>query len=297
MNRILYPILLTFSLLIIIPEIYAAKKEELKLRLYKGAHHVYTISQENKAFLKDNTLQAEQTTSLTIDHKVLEQLPNGNFKIEVAYKRFRAYMKYNQNEIKYDTNVAEKSNPFYENFQFMTDIRLNYEVSPEGKVSNMTGFEPIRAKEETDPQLASFTRIFGKEMFITELYNYIPAKNVEIGEEWKSDGILPDLMDFKYDIKFTLKEFTPQNLKLRQTAEIKMMKDLPEEPDGTITQISETGNQEGLLVLDPKTNMRLSSDVTLTADLVVTTTNSKTQDKKVNPLKISSKITISLENK
>jgi hypothetical protein len=297
MNRFLYSMLLSFGFLLHFPEISLAKKEELKLRLYKGAHHVYTISQENKALLPDNTLQVEQRTSLTIDHQVLEQLSNGNFKIEISYKRFSTYMKYNQKEIKYDTNVADESNPFYQTFQFMTDIRLNYEVSKEGVVSNITGFEPIRKREETDPQLASFLRIFGKEMFITELYNYIPAKNVEIGNNWKTDGILPDLMDFKYDIQFTLKEFTPQNLKISQAAEIKMMKDLPAESDGSITQISESGTQKGLLVLDPKTNMRLSSSVTLTAELVVTTTNSKTQDKKVNPLKIISQFNISLNTK
>jgi len=297
MNRILVPILFTLSLLIIFPEISAAKKEEIKLRLYKGARHIYTITQDNKAFLKDNTLQAEQKTSLTIDHKVLEQLPNGNFKIEVTNKRFSTYMKFNQNVVKYDSNVADAENSFNQLLDFMMDIRLNYEVSPFGIVSHITGFEPIMKRVETDPQLASFLRIFGKEMFITELYNYLPAKNVEIGEEWRSDGILPDMLDIKYDITFTLKEFTSQNLKISQAAEIKMLKKLPEDPEGTITQISESGNQEGLLELDPLTNMRLSSSVNLTADLVVTTTNSKTQKREVNPLKIISQINISLENK
>lgn len=296
MNRIPLCLSILFCLITFLPGISSAKSD-MKLSLNKGARHIYVISQENQAIENDKAVEVEQKIALTIDHQVMDRLPNGNYAIELAFKRLSIFMKHDHKSLRYDSDTVDVMNPLYKTLNFLTDIRLDYEVSPEGTVSKLKGFEPLKKEIEKNVQLGNLLRNFGNELFFTELYNYIPKKDVEVGEKWKAMAVLPDLNDLKCEIQYTLQEVTPENLKLTQEASFKMSTDLPKAPDGTVPKVSENGTQKGSLVIDPKTNMRLSSLLSQSVNVLMTTDRTKQDAEKTKTLKLITRTTFALVKK
>jgi hypothetical protein len=296
MNRISLYLLFSICLFTFLPGISSAKSD-MKLRLNKGARHIYVISQENQAIENEKVVEVEQKIALTIDHQVINLLPNGNYSIQLAFKRFSIFMKHSQRSLRYDSDTVDVMNPLYKTLNFLTDIRLNYEVSPEGIVSNLKGFDPVKKAIEKNAQLGNFLRNFGSELFYTELYNYIPKSEVEIGEKWKTTAVLPDLNNLKCEIQYTLKEATPQNLQLAQAASFKMTTDLPAAPDGSLSKVNENGTQAGSLVIDSKTNMRISSVLTQSVNVLMTTNKTEKNPEKSKTLKLITQTTFALVKK
>jgi len=290
MNRFLILVLV-----LILPLFSSAKKENLKLQLTKNSRHIYSISQENQAIENGKVTEAEQRINLKIEHRVLDILANGNYHVEVSLKRFSIQMKHNSKVLRYDSDTVDVSNPLYKTLNFLTDVRLNYEVSPEGEVRNLKGFEPIRNEIEKDLRLANFLRNFGSEIFYTELYNYVSRSEVEVGETWKKNSVLPDLNDLKCDVLYTLKEVLPQSLKIEQESSFRLESDLPKAPDGTVSKVKETGTLKGTLIIDPKTNMRISSSLTQSANITMIKENSTPEKGKT--LKLVTKTTFTREKK
>lgn len=290
MNR-----LLILVIVFILPLFSSAKKENLKLQLTKNSRHIYSISQENQAIENGKVTDVEQRINLKIEHRVLDILSNGNYHVEVSLKRFSIQMKHNSKVLRYDSDTVDVSNPLYKTLNFLTDVRLNYEVSPEGEVRNLRGFDPIRNEIEKDLRLANFLRNFGSEIFYTELYNYVSRSEVEVGETWKKNSVLPDLNDLKCDVIYTLKEVLPQRLKIEQESSFRMESDLPKAPDGTVSKVKETGTLKGTLIIDPKTNMRISSSLTQSADIIMMKENSTPEKGKT--LKLITKTTFTQEKK
>lgn len=253
-------VLITLCLIFFISFTWAANKEEMKLRLFKGDRYVYVVSQENKMQESPQKVMMDQKMALKIDHSVIDRMANGNFLVQATFKSFTLELNYNGITQRYQSDTVDVTNKYYPILNFLTDVKLTYEVSPEGKVSKITGFEPIKKKIETDSRLASLIRFFGNEQFIRELYQYIPAAHVEVGDQWIGEGVMPDLMNLKYDIQFTLKEVSAQNLKLDQKASIEFSTEAPTQ-DGKSKLLVETGTQKGNLLLDPATRLCLSSDI------------------------------------
>lgn len=296
MNRISLYLLTAFCMIALLPGVSSAKTD-LKLRLNKGARHIYVISQENQAIENDKAVEVEQKIALTIDHQVKDRLPNGNYSIELAFKRFSISMKHSQRKLRYDSDTVDVMNPLYKTLNFLTDVRLTYEVSPEGVVSKMKGFEPVKKEIEKNVQLGNMLRNFGNELYYAELYNYIPRKEVEVGEKWKATAVLPDINDLKCDIQYTLKEVSPQQIKIAQEATFKMATDLPTAPDGTVSKVSENGTQKGSLIIDPKTNMRQSSTLTQSVNVLMTSEKNKQSQEKGRTLKLITQTTFALVKK
>lgn len=287
MKRFQLSALISLFLIFFISFSALAKKEEMKLRLLKGEHFIYVITQENTMQKTPEEVLVSQTMALKIDHKVIDRQVNGNYLIEASFKSFSIELKYNGTVQRYHSDTVEWSNKLYKTLNFLTDIKLTYEVSPEGVVSKLTGFEPIKKKIETDPKLASLLRSFGNEQFLMELYNYIPAQPVGVGDKWTAEGIMPDLMNFKYNSQYTLKEATAQNLKLDQQASINFSTEMPA-ADGKTELVKETGTQKGTLILDPNTRMRLSSDID--QQMEITPGPSKQDGEKILPIKLTNRI-------
>ena len=92
------------------------------------------------------------------------------------------------------------------------------------------------------------------------------------------------MMNLKYDIHYTFKEAFPQNLKLKQEASFKYSAEVPIDKDKK-GKMNETGTQNGILLIDPKTSMCLSSDLNQQIEIIMPTKNKPEGDKKA-PIKI-----------
>lgn len=297
MNKTKLSFILIFVFAVSFQKAYPADKQDLRLHLFRGARHFFLITQNSKAIEDGDKVQVEQNAALKIEHQVLEQASNGNYKIEVSFRRFSLQINYQDKISRYDSDTVDVRNPFYKTLNFLTDIKIYYEISPEGLISNISGFEPIKKKIADDKSLGGLLRNFGNEVIITEFYSYLSPGAKAIGENWKVQSVIPDLNNLNYEIQYTLKEVTPKNLVLRQNASFKMVADVPKSPDSAGGKISEKGIQEGKLNLDPKTNLRVSSSLTQTIDVVATlnaTGSLKSQEK---PMKIITKTSYELVKK
>lgn len=241
----------------------------MKLRLFRGEHYIYVITQEN--IIQENPQEEamlDQKIALKIQQDVVERLGNGNYVIEASFVSFSLELKYNGKVSRYHSDTINVLNKYYKSLNFLTHIKLNYEVSPEGVVSNLTGFEPVKQKIETDPQLSGLLRSFGTEQFLLEFYNHVPLESVGVGDKWTGSGILPDMMNLKYDIRFTFKEALTQQMKLTHEASFNYSPEVPME-DGTTGKLKETGTQKGVLLIDPRTRMCLSSDIDQQLEIIL----------------------------
>jgi len=295
MKRFQLSALMSFFLIFFISFTSFAKKEEMKLRLFKGEHYTYVISQENTMQENPKEILLSQTMALKIDHKVIDRQVNGNYLIEASFKSLSIEIKYNGTIQRYHSDTVNVANKLYKTLNFLTDIKLTYEVSPEGVVSKLSGFEPIKKKIETDPKLASLLRSFGNEHFLMEMYNYIPVQNVGVGDKWTGAAVMPDLMDFKYDIHYIFKEATVQNLKLDHQATINFSTEMPE-AEGKTELVKETGTQKGILLIDPNSHMRLSSDIDQQME-IIGPSQRKPGGEKIIPLKLTNRTKMLLVKK
>jgi len=297
MNNTFLSVFISFCLMVLIPEISSAQKADLTLRLNKGARHVYTITQENQAVEDGKPVEVEHKIILKLDHQVLGQLPNGNYQVEVLFKRFSIVMKLNSKVLRYDSDTVDVSNPLYKTLNFLTDVKLKYEVTPDGVVGKLVGFEPIKKQIEKDPRLGNLLLNVGSERFILELYNYIPKREVEAGEKWKSSIVLPDINDLKCDVQYSLKEVAPKSIKINQDASFQISYDLPDTPAGKMAKVTQNGTQSGTLVIDSKTNMRVSSLVTQSVTLLLVSKNDSQAEESVKKLNIVVKTAFELTGK
>ncbi|HET6556773.1 MAG TPA: DUF6263 family protein [Prolixibacteraceae bacterium] len=264
----------------------SAKKGEIKLRLYRGTPFIYLITQEST--IKENPLDEpmlKQKTSLKVKHEVKEILGNGDAVMEASIVSFGLQLNYNGKASSYHSDTVNVRNPYYKSLNFLSQIKLSYTVSPNGEVSKLTGFESIKKKMEEDSQLSGLLRSFGSEQFILEFFNFIPQKAVESGDKWIRSGILPDMMNLKYDIQYSLKEITEKDIKLTRQAYFKTTT-ATTKPDGTEGEIKQRGTQKGSMTVDTKAHMLVSSETDQQLELFLPGKEKKADEKAV-PIKIT----------
>lgn len=287
--------MISFCLVIFISFNSFAKKEAIKLQLFKGDQYTYVIAQENTMKESADDTMMYQKMALKIHHAVIDRLNNGNYLIEASFKSFNMELKYQGIVSRYNSDTVNVANKLYKTLNFLTDIKLRYELSPEGVVSKLSGFEPIKKNLQTDTKLPSLLRFFGSEQFVIELYNYVPVSSVGVGDQWTKAGILPDLMDLKYDNHYTFKEASANQLKLNQEASFSFSTE-SKGSDGKIQPIHEAGTQKGILLLEPNSRLCISSDIDQRLEILMPGA-ANAEGKKVPPVNLITRTTIHLVKK
>ena len=285
MKREQLAILLTCSL-IFLSLATTAKKDELKLWLLKGQSFTYLISQENSLQESQNMQLISQKMALKINHTVVDRLPNGNYQMQASIKSFGTEFDKFGMKYRYHSDTVDVRNKLYKTLNFLTDVKLSYELSPEGVVSKLTGFKLIKDKMEQDPQLNSILRSFGNEQFLIEFFHYVPFKDVEKGSKWTKSALLPELMDHQYEIQYSFKEQSEKEIKLGHDASFTFSMEVPVN-DTIINHITEKGTQEGFIIIDPGTRMPVSSDII--QKIEISTYRNKPSANKVPPAQLTSK--------
>lgn len=264
----------------------SAKKEEIKLRLYRGAPFIYLITQESTIKERPEVEpMLKQKTSLKVKHEVKEILGNGDAVMEASIVSFGLELKYNGKSSHYHTDTVDVMNKYYKSLNFLNQVKLGYTVSPNGQVSKLTGFEPIKKKMEEDSQLSGLLRSFGSEQFILEFFNFIPVKAVGAGDKWTSPAVLPDMMNISYDINYSLKETTEKEIKLTRQASFRTTTPTTL-PDGKQGEIKQKGTQKGTLSVDTKAHMLISAETDQQLDIFLPGKDKKADEKDV-PIKIT----------
>jgi hypothetical protein len=255
----------------------AGNNVEIELNLKKGDRFQYVITSTNKVDqnIRNQPIKIVQKAALTINQVVVGRLKNGNYLLEADYKKFKLEMNLNGEISGYNSDTLVASNNFIEDLKGMTKIHLRYEVSPSGVVSNITSMEELKKEVASNVQKANLLRDFGTDKFITQMFNYIPKEKVGVGDKWIVAGIMPELMDLKYDINYTLAEASAENIKLKIQSDFTFTTDQPIVNNGKNLKIKEDGVQNGNVTLNPKNGMPVSSVLQQEIDLVSTATDVK----------------------
>jgi len=281
-------ILLSFCLIIASFTTFA-KKAELKIWLTKGQSFTYLIAQEITAEEKLNGNSMTHKNALKINFTVAERLPNNNYKINATIKSFGTeYMKSGKLN-RYYSDTVDVTNKLYKTMLFLKDLQFNYELSPEGVVTNLNGYDVITNKAEQNPRLQNILRNFGNEQYLMEFFHYIPQKKVKAGSKWTNSATIPKLLNLKYDIRYAYKEKSEKDITLSQDADFKFYTEIPVS-DSITNYLSETGTQVGIIKIDPKTSMPITSDIT--QKIVISTYNNKTAAIKAEPGILTTKTNI-----
>lgn len=285
MKRKQLSILLSFCL-IFLSVTATAKKDELKLWLLKGQSFTYVISQENMLQERVNEPLISQKMALKINHTVVDRLPNGNYQMQAFIRSFSTEFDKFGIKYRYHSDTVDVRNKLYKTLNFLTDLKLSYELSPEGVVSKLTGFQLIKDRMEKDPQLNSILRSFGNEQYLIEFFLYVPQKDVDAGSKWTKLAILPELMDHKYEIQYSYKEQSEKEIKIGHDASFTFSTNVPVN-DTIINYINEKVTQRGFLTIDPRTRMPVSSDIQ--QEIQISTYRNKPSANKTDPALLTTK--------
>lgn len=249
-----------FIYLIIISFTANAKKEEMKLILFKGESFTYLISQENSIEGTQETAPMHQMVSLRIRHTVIGRLPSGNYEMEAVYLGFSTKFKNQGRKFSYNTDTVDVRNKLYKVLNFLNGVTLSYEVSPEGEVSNIRGFEVVQNRTDSDPFLKGMLWSFGNTQFLSEFFNYVPHKSVGIGSKWTNSSEMVELKNYKYDIQYTYLAKTEKEIKLDRETSFNYATEIAVN-DSTVNHITQAITQEGNICISPKNMMPISSDM------------------------------------
>lgn len=259
MKRIQTTLLISICL-IIFSFTTIAKKEEIKLFLFKGESYTYVISQENAIDGKDGAPSLHQKVELKVRHTVLNRLPSGNYEMEAAYIGFNTKFESQGRKYRYNSDTVDVRNQMYKVLEFMTHVKLNYEVSPDGVVSNITGFEAIKNRMDIDPFLKSILWTFGSTQYLVDFYNYFPLKSVQPGDKWTNSTIMPEMKNYKYDIQHAFKSESEKEIQLAHEVSFKYSTEIAEN-DTMLNHVTQIVTQEGGITISKNNKMPVSYNI------------------------------------
>lgn len=246
--------------LVIISFSASAKKEEVKLFLFKGESYTYLISQENSVEATEASAGMHQKVALKIQHTVVNHLPTGVYQMEAAFTGFSTKFDSQGRKYSYNSDTVDVRNKMYKVLEFMTHVKLTYEVSAEGVVSNIKGFEVVKNRMDIDPFLKSILWSFGNTQFLVDFYNYFPLSRVGVGDKWTNSSVIPEMKNYQYDIHHTFKSETEKEIRLAHEASFKYSTDIAEN-DSTVNHVTQTISQQGSISISQSNKMPVSSDM------------------------------------
>lgn len=259
MKRIQTTILISICL-IITGFTASAKKEEIKLFLFKGESYTYLISQESTVEPSDGASAMRQKVALKIRQTVLNRLASGNYQMEAAFIGFSTKFENQGRKYSYNSDTVDVRNKLYKSLEFLNHVKLNYEVSPEGIVTNITGFEEVKKRMEIDPFLKGILWSFNNTQFLADFFNYFPMTRVETGDKWTNSSVMPELKNYKYDIQHTLKSLSEKEIQLAHQASFTYSAEIAEN-DTMVNHVTQKITQEGSISISPNNKMPVSSNI------------------------------------
>ena len=283
----------------IAPQNLFAKKTEIKLNLEKGQQFEYVITATQKAATKNIDSESysdnlNQKMEFTIHQVVLDILANGNYLIQADYKRLTFEIHSQGKNQKYDSDAQDNPPLLNSQLKNFTKIQLEFEVSPQGEVSNLKKSERFSKDTDTKARLTNIIKDFGSESILTEMFNYIPKTKVNQGDKWVVSSTLPDLNNRKYDFIYSLSEVSSNKIMLDFQADFNFETEKPIVMNGKSMMVNQTGVQKGNIVLAADNNMPLSKVTDREINMQIATTDIVTKTKSVSQMKMTYKTSMKL---
>lgn len=296
-----FVIILLISALLSVHNLQAKSKVLLRLNLNKGTTYQMTMLTDNQVDqeMMGQKLKIFQKMNLVFEYQVLELLPNKNFLIEYSMTEVKMDMDVNGQIINLDSENPDAGNDMNMAIKKMKDLKLKFEISPEGKVGKIEGIEEFVQKVADSPILKQTMYMFmDNDNFtshVQQTFNYFPDHEVGKGDTWLSAYKLPGLMNMETNLNFEVAELQKDQLLLNVTSDVNM--DSPIERGGVTLEMKMKGTQKGTMQVNPKDGWLTGSDLTQNFDVDMKMKNPQNGEDMEIPMKMNTKIHISVVRK
>lgn len=296
-NRIalvLFAFLLTFSTA-------QARKVLLRMNLQKGSTYEMNMNSTSNIDqeMMGQNMKIVQKMDLASLYKVSDILPNKNFRIEYSVLKMKMDMDINGNQMTFDSQNPDDSNPMGSLMKTIVAAKINFDLSPTGKVENVSGLDELSKQISGNRQMAQSMQMFANQenfgSFISQTFSYIPEKVIKKGEKWSSSFKLPSLMDANTVMNFEAASIEKNALNLNVNSDVNM--ESPIEQNGMKIDMKMTGTQTGTMVVDPEDGWVRASDLNQKFDMHMKMKNPQSGEDMEIPMTVNAVTKYTVEKK
>lgn len=290
--------LIVVSLLIAANVIQAQSKALMRLNLQKGTNYEQTMAMTNliDQEMMGQKMKIDQKMEMVFSYQVLDILTNKNFLIEYSILRVKMNMDMNGQEMNYDSESNDESNPMNAAMKGIVANKLKVELNTKGQVERVEGLEEYAQKLSANPQMAQSMQMFSNEAsfksFVGQTFNYFPENEVSKGDKWTTSYKLPAMMNMETTMNFEVADIATEKISLNITSDVNI--DAPIEQMGMKMNMKATGTQNGNMVIDLNDGWLRSSDLTQKFDMKMKMKNPQSGEDMEIPILLNSiaKITV-----
>jgi hypothetical protein len=276
-----------------------AKKVSLRLNLQQGTIYEMVMTSDNfiDQEMMGQKMKINQNMEMVFSYKVLDILPDANFRIEYSMVRMKMKMNINGQEVNLDSESTDVSDPMNEVLKGLNSLKLKIELNSKGHVERVEGLEQYSEKLASNPQMAQTMQMFTNEAnfisFYGQTFNYFPENGIEKNDKWSSAYKIPSLMNMEAIMNFEVSAIEKEEIALNVTSDVNM--EGPVEQMGFKIDMKSTGTQTGTMKIDPADGWLRQSDLTQKFDVTMKMKNPQSGEDLIIPMVLNSitKITVS----
>ncbi len=265
---------ITFAILFLLLGLTVVSAQ-VKLSFNPGKGKKYEYQMDMTQAIKQNVMGQEIPMETEMNTKYLMEIKDKTAQetqVQFTYQDITYVMSSPMMKMGYDSknpmeNPSEMDKMMDKIFSNMLDKPFMVVIAPDGSVKSVTGMEAIfesmvkaiapdgqMAAQMVAPMKQQFSDVAMKNMFEQSLKIY-PANAVKVGDSWNSDMVTTMVnMGTAIKTKYTLKEVKKSMATVAVESTVEM-----NPGEGMEGKLS--GTQSGTMIIDTKTGMTVSSDL------------------------------------
>lgn len=281
--------------------VQAKSKVLLRLNLQKNA--VYEMNMQSNSDINQEmmgqNMKISQKLQMIFSFHVTDVLPNKNFQIQYSMDRMKMDVDVNGNQISFDSQNPDENSPLGPVLKAMNAMKVTFELTPLGKVTQVSGLDEVVQKIAANPQLAQSMQMFSNkenfQNFTEQTFSYIPENKISEGDKWSTQIKMPSLMDSKVTMNFEVAGLSKGMLNLNVNSDVNAQG--PVEQNGMKMDMNMTGTQSGTMAIDTNDGWARSSTLNQKFDMKLKLKNPQTGADMEIPMKINSVTNYTVEKK
>ena len=293
---------------------YAENSVNPRLTLIPGENYICNMemSKRVKQTIGGTEQVMEQNLKIAWDYDILSKNDAGNYEISAKFSRIKSLQKFGMQTVEFDSdNLPEYIDPSMMGYKLLVGSELEMEMTPEGKVKGLSGFEEIIDKiienlnipesPQRDEIIKGLRDQFGNEVMrqsFEQMTVFYPGRPVVVGDSWHND--------FTIDVGFPMVVESDYTLVSRENgiADINVASVIRSNPNsegidmGVFSLIYEIeGDQKGRIRLDESSGLPVQSDIQQSFSGTVSVSETSDFQERSWPISAEGRVLISFERK
>ena len=174
-----------------------------KLNFAPGASYLCSMemNKQVKQTIDGEEQRMEQNLLLVWDYDILAKNDAGNYEISARYARIKSSQRFGMQKVEFDSdNMPDYIDPSMIGYKILVGSEITMEVTPEGKVKRLDGFQEIIDKiidelnipdsRQRNEIISGLQKQFGDEAMrqsFEQMTAFYPENPVDTGDSWHTD--------------------------------------------------------------------------------------------------------------